>query len=152
MEQQKFIDNLTNITLTPSSLDELRKFIFTLAVQGKLVEQNPNDESAVELINRIPESALMKKSSFKISMTEKPYDLPLGWMWTALSEIGEVNPRNYEDDDTKASSFIPMTYIPEEYSGKLRFDIRPWGEIRKGFTHLKENSEPTVHSWHLTAI
>jgi type I restriction enzyme S subunit len=139
MTNALLLEHFDQLISTPDDVELLDRAILYLALQGKLVQQDPSDESAIELIKRIHESNHKQKSSTKDSVNEKPYDLPVGWMWTTLPEIGEVNPRNQEDDDTKESSFIPMTYIPEEYAGELKFDIRPWGEIRKGFTHLKEN-------------
>jgi type I restriction enzyme, S subunit len=139
MTNSLLLEHFDQLISIPDDVELLDRAILYLALQGKLVHQNPNDESATELINRIRESNQIQKASTKDTIEEKPYDLPLGWIWTTLPEIGEVNPRNHEDDDTKESSFIPMTYIPEEYAGELKFDIRPWGEIRKGFTHLREN-------------
>ena len=74
----------------------LRKLILQEAVQGKLVEQDPNDEPAAELLKRIREEKerLIKEKKIKkekplppISPEEIPYELPKGWEWVRFGDI-----------------------------------------------------------------
>lgn len=78
-------------------IKKLRELILELAVRGKLVPQDPNDEPASELLKRIAaEKAEMvkqgkikkQKPSAEISEDEKPFELPVGWEWVRISEIG----------------------------------------------------------------
>ena len=75
---------------------ELRKVILQLAVMGKLVPQDPNDEPASELLKAIEteEKKLVKEGKIKkpkplpeIKHDEIPYDLPKGWHWVRLRTI-----------------------------------------------------------------
>lgn len=75
---------------------ELRKAILQLAVMGKLVPQDPNDQPASELLNAIgvEKERLVKegkikqyKPSPKIKPDEIPYDLPKGWEWVRIRNI-----------------------------------------------------------------
>ncbi len=75
---------------------KLRELILELAVRGKLVPQDPNDEPASELLKRIAaeKAELVKQGKIKkqkslpeISEDEKPFELPEGWEWTRLSDI-----------------------------------------------------------------
>ena len=80
----------------------IRTRILHLALHGKLVPQNPSDDSARDLV-----SALCKKikgQSFQnnISQQEIPYDIPGSWVWCRLSDIGTTN--------------IGLTYHPEDVS------------------------------------
>jgi type I restriction enzyme S subunit len=77
----------------------LPKSIQQAAVQGKLVPQNPKDEPASELLKRIRQekARLIRDGKIKkekplppISEDEIPYELPEGWAWCRLSDIGEI--------------------------------------------------------------
>ncbi len=78
-------------------IKKLREMILELAVRGKLVPQDPNDEPASELLKRIAaeKAELVKQGKFKkqkplpeISEEEKPFELPGGWEWQRLIELG----------------------------------------------------------------
>ena len=77
----------------------LPKSILQAAVQGKLVTQDKDDEPASELLKRIQaeKATLIKEGKLKkekplppITEDEIPYDLPEGWEWCRLSDIGEI--------------------------------------------------------------
>ena len=74
---------------------DLRKSILTLAVQGKLVPQDPNDEPAEDLLARVASALPDKKSEnpflgeIETSITdESQYELPSGWVWLPLGHVG----------------------------------------------------------------
>lgn len=87
-------------------IKKLRELILELAVRGKLVPQDPNDEPASELLKRIAaeKAELVKLGKIKkpkplpeISEGEKPFELPEGWEWLRLSDLMEViNGRAYK--------------------------------------------------------
>jgi len=68
-------------------------------------------------------------------LEDEPFRLPESWCWTQLAEIGLISPRNDAPDETPAS-FVPMTLVAAEYGVKHGHEIRPWGEIKKGYTHF----------------
>ena len=79
------------------AIDRLKDTILQLAVMGKLVPQNPDDEPASKLLERIEEekARLVKEGKIKnpkklpsVSDGEKPFELPEGWEWVRLSHIG----------------------------------------------------------------
>ena len=83
---------------TPGGIQKLRELILTLAMQGKLVSQDPNDPPTSELLKKIKaeEEKLMKEGKIKkqkqlppISKNEIPYMLPDGWITCRLGEIHE---------------------------------------------------------------
>jgi type I restriction enzyme, S subunit len=133
------------ISEAPGAIPSLRRFILDLAVRGKLVEQNPNDESAEELLKRIEREKLRLISvgnirNQKIQPLDEdqiPFVIPANWTWAQLAQLGIINPRNDADDSFEAS-FIPMPMIFAEYGKANLHEIRPWGEIRAGFTHFAE--------------
>ena len=76
----------------------LRQKILDLAIHGKLVPQDPNDEPASVLLERIraEKERLIKEGKIKKPKKSKaacdkphyPFELPKGWVWTTLGEIG----------------------------------------------------------------
>ena len=78
----------------------LRQKILDLAIHGKLVPQDPNDEPASVLLERIRDEKerLIKEGKIKRPKKTKttsdkphyPYELPKGWVWTTLSEITSI--------------------------------------------------------------
>lgn len=78
---------------------QLKASILQLAIEGKLVPQDPNDEPASELLKRIAKerAKLVKEKKIKapkplppIDDDEKPFDLPEGWVWCRLGEITDI--------------------------------------------------------------
>ena len=81
---------------TEASIGTLKQTLLQLAVMGKLVPQDPNDEPASELLKRIQaekakliaEGKLKKEKPLTpISENEKPFKLPQGWKWQKLTEL-----------------------------------------------------------------
>ena len=84
---------------------KLRQKILDLAIHGKLVPQDPNDEPASVLLERIRAEKERLISEGKIKRSRKsakttdthhyendvPFDVPKGWVWTTLGEIAESN-------------------------------------------------------------
>lgn len=77
---------------------ELKNSILQLAIQGKLVEQRPEEGTAEELYKQIQaeKQALIKDGKIRkekllpeISEDEKPFDIPESWMWVHLNQIAE---------------------------------------------------------------
>ena len=128
-------------------IKKLRELILELAVRGKLVPQDPNDEPASVLLERIAaeKTQLVKDKKIKkpkalpeISEDEKPFEVPKGWEWSRLSEIAEIGPRNTEVDDDTDVSFVPMPLITTSYKGSHGSENRKWKEIKKGYTHFAD--------------
>ena len=174
-EQNRIVpvaNNLLKITDVISSerdnLSELiqitKSKILDLAIRGKLVPQDPNDEPASVLLDRIraEKEELIKQGKIKRDKKESvifkgddnsyyqnvgtemidisdelPFDIPNSWCWGKLKDIVIINPRNKLDDDMKVA-FIPMPLIEDGYSGNHSFEIRKWKDIKSGFTHFKD--------------
>ncbi|HCV67285.1 restriction endonuclease subunit S [Serratia proteamaculans] len=128
-------------------IKKLRELILELAVRGKLVPQDPNDEPASELLKRIAaeKAELLKQGKIKkqkplpeISEHEKPFELPVGWEWTSLSDIAAINPKIEVTDDEQKISFVPMPCISTRFDGAHDQEIKEWGEVKKGYTHFAD--------------
>ncbi|WP_217901646.1 restriction endonuclease subunit S [Pseudanabaena sp. SR411] len=78
---------------------ELRKAILQIAVMGKLVPQDPNDQPASELLKEIEKEKkdLIKEGKIKVSKPlseikpdEVPYKLPKSWKWCRVWDIAQL--------------------------------------------------------------
>jgi type I restriction enzyme S subunit len=128
----------------PDAVARLRRFVLDLAVRGKLVPQDMKDEPAAELLRRIAveKASLLKASDLRRPRTstttvDAPFSIAPNWQWTRLSEIGVISPRN-DAPDSASVSFVPMALIPAEYGEEHRHEVRPWGAIRKAYTHFAD--------------
>ena len=97
MNLKTFFDNFGLLVDTPNGVQKLRELILQLAVQGKLVPQDPNDEPAAVLLGKIKaeKARLVKEKKIKRSRALPPidveqihYDLPKGWEWVHLGDVG----------------------------------------------------------------
>ena len=68
---------------------------------------------------------------------EIPFEIPLTWSWSRLSNIVQINPKNYVDDD-KEAAFIPMEKIEATYLSSYTYTVRKWREIKSGYTHFAD--------------
>ncbi len=146
MSIEALLSNFDRLIQTPESVQRLRRFILDLAVRGKLVPQDPDDEPASELLKRIAKekkrlekAGKIRKQRMSPSLTEdaSPFPLPPNWQWSQIAEIGLLSPRNEAADDLSAS-FIPMPMIPAEYGATCSHEVRQWADIKRGYTHFAE--------------
>ena len=89
-------DHLDLIAAAPEGVRRLRGLILELAVRGKLVPQDPNDEPASELLKRIAKertrleakgTGRKAKATPLVGEDEQPFALPDGWSWGRIGDI-----------------------------------------------------------------
>ena len=108
---------------------ELKSSILQLAVQGRLVEQRPEEGTAEELYHQIQEEKqrLIKEGKIKkekplpkITEDEVPFDIPENWKWVRVGDIGSWS-----------AGATPSRTKPEYYGGNV-----PWlktGDLNDGY-------------------
>ena len=93
MDSSTFIAEFAQIANAPNGVQRLREMILDLAVRGKLVPQDPTDEPAEKLLERIKaeKERLVKEKKIVNEKTiealkeeDYPYILPSKWLWTKL--------------------------------------------------------------------
>lgn len=96
---QRIANHFDTLLTTEHSINQLKQTILQLAVMGKLVPQNPDDEPASELLKRIgkEKERLVKEGKIKkqpplpqINKDEVFFTLPKGWTWERLGSYGIV--------------------------------------------------------------
>ena len=134
------LDNLTPLTTRPDQIKALRQTILNLAVQGRLVPQNPNDEPASELLKRIAKGKADRKlktgdARIKLRPDPRPDDLPLvlpaSWAVQSFENLflfidyrGKTPPKTTEGIPLITAKNIRMGYLkrePREYISEQTF-------------------------------
>jgi len=120
-------------TIKNLKADEIRKSIFQLAIQGKLVKQDPNDEPASELVKRIyaEKQKLIKEGKIKKDKNESyifkgddncyyekignnapakledlPFDIPDSWTWIRLKSFANIYNGNSINEEEKVKKYM----------------------------------------------
>ncbi len=124
-------EHFDTLFTTEASVDALKQTILQLAVMGKLVPQDPNDEPASELLKRIAQekAQLVKEGKIKkqkplppISDEEKPFELPDGWEWCRLNDLFSFITDGDHQAPPKSDTGIPFLVIGNLNKGIVSFD------------------------------
>ena len=127
-----FVDNIEeNKEKLQDSIRQVKSKVLDLAIHGKLVPQDPNDEPAIELLKRINPKAEI------ITDNGHYQKLPVGWCLTKVKDAFIINPKNKENDDIEAG-FVPMANISDGFSNHFSFETKKWETIKSGFTHFSD--------------
>lgn len=111
----------------PQAVPRLRELILQLAVQGKLVPQDPKDEPASELLKKITaeKDRLVKEGKIKrdkplaeIEDEEKPFELPQRWCWARLQQAFDVRDGTHDTPKYHPTG-IPLVTSKNIYGGVL---------------------------------
>ena len=112
------------------AIDKAKSKILDLAIHGKLVPQDPNDEPAIELLKRI--NPKFEPCDEKDSLT-----LPTSWQLCSVKDVFQINPKTNASDSLDAA-FVPMSSIEDQYNNKFVFETKKWGVIKRGYTHFQD--------------
>jgi len=131
---------------------KLRQKILDLAIHGKLVPQDPNDEPASVLLERIraEKERLIKEGKIKRSRKtaktsdtphypqDVPFEVPKGWVWCLLEELAYVAAGSTPNKDAFVAKGIPYIKMYNLRVQKIDFDFHPQyikREIHEGKLH-----------------
>ena len=131
---------------------KLRQKILDLAIHGKLVPQDPNDEPASVLLERIraEKERLIKEGKIKRSRKtaktsdtrhyeqDMPFEVPKGWVWCLLEELAYVAAGSTPNKDAFVAKGIPYKKMYNLRMQKIDFDFHPQyikREIHEGKLH-----------------
>lgn len=93
---ERIVEHFDTLFTTEESIDQLKQIVLQLAVMGKLVPQDPNDEPASELLKTIADekAKLVEEGKVKadkplppLNDAEIPFELPKGWLWERLPNV-----------------------------------------------------------------
>ena len=109
---------------------ELKSSILQLAIQGKLVEQRPEEGTAGELYRQIQQKKqrLIKEGRIKkekplpeITEEEKPFDIPEGWKWVRLIDLCNLITDGTHKTPAYVEAGVPFLSVKDISSGKMDF-------------------------------
>ena len=113
---------------------KLRQKILDLAIRGKLVPQDPNDEPASLLLQRIRDEKerLIKEGKIKRSKTiatdeeiEAPFEIPESWEWCIVDDFAYVASGSTPSKDAFVEKGIPYIKMYNLRNQKIDFDFHP---------------------------
>ncbi len=130
---------------------KLRQKILDLAIHGKLVPQDSNDEPASVFLERIraEKERLIKEGKIKRSRKstkssdtphyeqEVPFEVPENWVMVKASDIFNLNPKSNLDEERQIG-FIPMALVEDGFTGRHSYIKRIWRDVKKGYCHFQD--------------
>ncbi|KPZ54438.1 restriction endonuclease subunit S [Pseudoalteromonas sp. P1-25] len=144
---QRLSEHFDTLFTTTASIDTLKQTILQLAVMGKLVPQNPNDEPAAKLLERIAaeKAQLIKDKKIKkqkplpeITHEEKPFELPKGWEWCRFDDAALSSSAGW------SPQCLPTPRNGEDW-GVLKVSAVTWGIFNpEENKELPEHLEPRI--------
>ena len=124
--QPPLVQHFDLIALAPGGVARLRELILTLAVQGKLVPQDPSDEPASVLLQKIraEKDRLIAEGKIKrdkplaeITDEEKPFELPEGWEWVRIGSVASYIQRGKGPVYSENSDFYVISQKCVRWTG-----------------------------------
>lgn len=132
-----YTEHFETIFGTRQNIQALRNKVLELAIQGKLVEQDKNDELASEFLKRvqaekqhlITENKIKKEKAFpKIEEDEIPFEIPSSWEWVRFGDIANQIHYGYTASARKNGD-AKLLRITDIQNGRVNWDSVPMCEI-----------------------
>lgn len=129
MTPATFLENFEHLADAPNGVERLKDLVLQLAIQGKIVKQDPDDEPASLLLSKMEKerTRLIRDKKFKktsvqlaVSSDEFFFPIPKSWIWTRLGEFGDWG-----------AGATPNRKNPSYYGGEM-----PWfksGELNNRY-------------------
>ncbi len=140
--EQQLLKHFDRISEAPDAIPRLRRFILDLAVRGKLVEQDPNDEPAEELLKRIREERASREGAHRRpgrtptpanGAADAPLVVPASWRWVYVESCFEVS-GGIQKTPARAPKDNPYPYVgvANVYRGRLNLSEIKQFELVEG--------------------
>jgi len=180
MNADQLLKHYETIADAPDAIARLRRFILDLAVRGKLVPQDQNDEPASELLKRIAveKTRLLKAGEIRkppaleaISHTDTPFALPSAWAWVRVGDIFDYDagtkrdPKDIvqdrwllelEDIEKDTSTVLERLRVSDRdsLSTKSEFEVGDilYGKLRPYLNKVVVADEPGYSTTEIVAI
>jgi len=133
----RIAEHFDTLFTTEHSIDQLKQTVLQLAVMGKLVPQNPNDEPASKLLNQLeqeqkhwlmsnidndPECKTMLRKLKKLTYPKAPYALPNSWSCAHLIQLSQLLVDCHNKTAPYVDSGIPIIRTTNIRDREFSFD------------------------------
>jgi type I restriction enzyme S subunit len=148
MDSQQFLAEFGHIVKAPNGIAQLRELVLCLAMQGKLIPQNPGESTAAELLLRVEQNRarLISRGAIKspkpwpeIDPGDISHALPSNWAWVRFGEIAMHN--SGKTLDSMRNSGLPRDYITTSNLYWGRFEL---GNVKKMLIREEELDKCTA--------
>jgi type I restriction enzyme S subunit len=138
MNAEHLLQHFDRISEAPDAIPRLRQFILDLAVRGKLVEQDPNDEPASELLKRIQveraqlvKEGRIRKQDFLPLITEdnQLFLAPDGWCWERLANVSRKIHYGFTASANAVVKTVRLLRITDIQDNSVNWDSVPGCKI-----------------------
>lgn len=142
----RIADHFDTLFTTDHSIDQLKQTVLQLAVMGKLVPQDPNDEPAAVLLEKIAaeKEQLIKEKKIKkqkplppIAEDEKPFSLPAGWEWCRIGNTSLSTEYGLSLKTSKEAPGVPVLKMGNIQSSEVMLgELQTVPESSEGLPEL----------------
>lgn len=131
------LQTLPTLTTRPDQIKTLRQTILNLAVRGKLVEQDPTDEPAAELLKRNAKErnaatkakSVRRNGNQELDSLSAESHLPQSWVWTDLDQIALSMRYGTSIKCEHATKGVPVLRIPNVSGGTVSLGDMKYGPL-----------------------
>ena len=127
MTTHHLLHHFAQVTEAPAAVTRLRQLVLDLAVRGKLVAQEPGDEPASELFDRIQKSK--KQITDEGRLPKAQYEIPANWKWCCLAELSLKIHYGYTASANPSLQDVRLLRITDIQDNKVDWEAVPGCEI-----------------------
>src|ERR1039457_6199214 len=140
MNRTAFFDIFDRFAGAPNTVAKMRELVLELAIRGRLVSQDPKDESAESLLSKIldEKKRYLKGQDRKINpalvaiaVDEEPFSCPASWIWVRLGNISNRIHYGYTASADPLQKAVRLLRITDIQNNAVDWDTVPGCEISK---------------------
>lgn len=146
---QRISEHFDVLFTTEHSIDKLKETILQLAVMGKLVPQDPNDEPASKAleaikakVRQIAANEKFTSNQVETEITDGQFDIPENWVWCKLNDLAAIarggSPRPIKDFITDDSTGLNWIKIGDSVRGSRYIDSTEQKIRKEGLSRTRE--------------
>ena len=139
MKLETFFEKFDELADAPDGVAKMRELVLEWAVQGRLVPQNPTDETAQALLERVASTAkTRRRGGDESDDTEAPFQIPDSWAWVRLPRVLKKL--------TDGTHHSPPNGPSGEFMYVTAKNIKTDGVLLEGITYVSKAVHDEIYS------